>query len=53
MKIKTGEKGLSNMSTIPPINMILKGEKGKSEPYTLKPIDSKKNYFKKIKPMNF
>jgi hypothetical protein len=42
MKIKTGEKGLS---TLPPINMILKGEKGKSEPYTLKSIDNKKKLF--------
>jgi len=45
MKIKTGEKGLSNISTLPPINMILKGEKGKSEPYTLKSIDNKKKLF--------
>ncbi len=45
MKIKTGEKGLSNMSTIPPINMVLKGEKGKSEPYTLKSSDSKRKLF--------
>ncbi len=45
MKIKTGEKGLSNMSTLPPINLILKGEKGKSEPYPLKLIDNKRKLF--------
>jgi hypothetical protein len=45
MKIKTGEKGLSNMSTIPPITMVLKGEKGKSEPYALKSSDNKRKLF--------
>ncbi|CAF2515834.1 unnamed protein product [Rotaria sp. Silwood2] len=45
IKLKTGEKGLSNMSTLPPINIILKGEKGKSEPYTLKSLDNKKILF--------
>jgi hypothetical protein len=46
MKIKTGEKGLSTMSTLPPINLILKGEKGKSDPYTLKPSDNKRKLFR-------
>jgi len=45
MKLKTGEKGLSTMSTLPPINIILKGEQGKSEPYTLKSVDNKRKLF--------
>ncbi|CAF4848996.1 unnamed protein product, partial [Rotaria sp. Silwood1] len=45
IKLKTGEKGLSNMSTLPPINIILKGEKGTSEPYTLKSLDNKRILF--------
>ncbi|CAF3483834.1 unnamed protein product [Rotaria sordida] len=45
IKLKTGEKGLSNMSTLPSINIILKGDKGKSEPYTLKSLDNKRILF--------
>jgi hypothetical protein len=45
MKIKTGEKGLTNMSTIPSINLILKGEKNKSEVYTLKSLDNQRKLF--------
>jgi hypothetical protein len=42
MKIKTGEKGLS---TIPSINLTLKGEKDKSEAYTLKSLDNQRKLF--------
>ena len=46
MKIKTGEKGLSDMSTSPSLNLILKGEKEKSQPYTLKSSDNQRKLFK-------
>ena len=46
MKIKTGDKGLSTMSILPPINLILKGEKEKSDPYTLKSLDDKRKLFR-------
>jgi hypothetical protein len=42
LKLKTGEKGLS---TIPSMNLILKGEKGKSDVYTLKSSDNKRKLF--------
>ncbi|CAF4483536.1 unnamed protein product [Rotaria socialis] len=45
LKLKTGEKGLSNMSTLPSINIILRGEKRKSEPYKLTPLDDKRILF--------
>jgi len=45
LKLQTGDKGLSNMSTLPSINIILKGEKGKSEPYVFKSSDNKRKLF--------
>ena len=45
MKIKTGDKGLSNISTLPSINLILNGAKGKSEPYVLKSLENKRKLF--------
>jgi hypothetical protein len=45
LKLQTGDKGLSNMSTLPSINIILKGEKGKSEPYVFKSLDNKRKLF--------
>lgn len=45
MKIKTGEKGLSNSSTTPSIKVLLNGDKTKNEPYTLKPLDMKRKLF--------
>jgi hypothetical protein len=33
------------MSTLPSINIILKGEKGKSEPYVFKSLDNKRKLF--------
>ncbi|CAF3598448.1 unnamed protein product [Adineta steineri] len=46
LKLKTGDKGLSDSSTTSSsINIILRGEKGKSEPYILKSLDNKRNLF--------
>ncbi|UJR28700.1 hypothetical protein I4U23_009929 [Adineta vaga] len=46
LKIKTGDKGLGNMSKLPSITISLKGERGKSEPYTLKSLDDKRKLFR-------
>lgn len=46
LKLKTGEKGLSNVSTASSISIILKGEKGKSEAYKLTSADDKKILFR-------
>jgi len=45
MKIKTGEKGLSNNSTSPSIKVLLNGDKNKTESYILKPSDTKRKPF--------
>ena len=45
MRIKTGEKGLSNQSTLPSIHAIFQGEKGKSDAYILKQSDNQRKLF--------
>ena len=45
MRIKTGEKGLSNQSAAPSMNVIFQGEKGKSEAYPLKSANNQRTLF--------
>ena len=46
MKIKTGEKGLAGAAHLPVINLILQGEKNKSDPYTLSTSNKKRTPFR-------
>ena len=46
VKIKTGEKGLDPTATPPAINLVLQGEKNKSNPYTLPTSDKNRNSFR-------
>ncbi|CAF1168462.1 unnamed protein product [Adineta ricciae] len=46
LKLKTGDKGLANMSKIPAIMISLKGEHGKSDAFTLNSSDNKRKLFR-------
>lgn len=46
LKIKTGEKGLSDTKNVPTISVVLQGDKNKSNPYNLQPTDKKRILFR-------